>query len=107
VQVASEIGAELLIIGTHSKRSRWNSVLGGIAVQLQKYAPCPVILVSPPRGIGAVDERGGVGEQACQNRTRHAEDAAIVRVGSGIDTTEGLRLGCACTQGPRYIAANG
>lgn len=47
VQVASEIGADLLVIGSHSKRGLLDIVLGGTAQQIIKHAPCQVALVSP------------------------------------------------------------
>jgi nucleotide-binding universal stress UspA family protein len=47
VQVATEIKADLLIIGTHSKRGLFDIALGGTAQQISKQASCPVVLVSP------------------------------------------------------------
>jgi nucleotide-binding universal stress UspA family protein len=47
VKVATEIQADLLIIGTHSKRSFFDIFLGGTAQQVSKYAPCTLLLVAP------------------------------------------------------------
>jgi universal stress protein A len=47
VKVATEIQAELLIIGTHSKRSVFDIFLGGTAQYVSKCAPCTLLLVAP------------------------------------------------------------
>lgn len=49
VKVATEIQADLLIIGTHSKRGLLDIFLGGTAQQVSKQAPCTVVLVSPKK----------------------------------------------------------
>jgi nucleotide-binding universal stress UspA family protein len=53
VEVATSLKAELLIMGSHSKRGLLDIVLGGTAQQISKAAPCVVVLVSPqPEGSG-------------------------------------------------------
>jgi nucleotide-binding universal stress UspA family protein len=47
VQTATQLKADLLIIGSHSKRGLLDVVLGGTAQHVSRYAPCPVVLVSP------------------------------------------------------------
>jgi universal stress protein A len=47
VKVATEIGADLLIIGTHSKRSLLDIFLGGTAQYVSKHAPCTLLFVAP------------------------------------------------------------
>ena len=47
VQKAISIGADLLIIGSHSKRGLIDTSLGGTARQISTQAPCQVVLVSP------------------------------------------------------------
>lgn len=47
VAVAAEIHADLLILGSHSKRGLFDVALGGTAQQVTRRAPCPVVLVSP------------------------------------------------------------
>jgi nucleotide-binding universal stress UspA family protein len=47
VQVATNLKADLLILGSHSKRGLMDIALGGTAQQVGKTAPCPVVLVSP------------------------------------------------------------
>ena len=47
VQVVNDINADLLVIGSHSKRGLFNISLGGTAQQVSRRAPCPVVLVSP------------------------------------------------------------
>ena len=47
VQVAGSITADLLVIGSHSKRGILDVILGGTARQIGSRTPCPVVLVSP------------------------------------------------------------
>ena len=47
VQVAHSITADLLVIGSHSKRGILDVSLGGTARQAGSRTPCPVVLVSP------------------------------------------------------------
>src|SRR5215472_14378121 len=47
VQVATNLKADLLILGSHSKRGLMDIALGGTAQQVGKSAPCLVVLVSP------------------------------------------------------------
>ena len=49
MQVATAIQAELLILGSHSKRGLLDIALGGTAQQVSKSVPCLVVLVSPQR----------------------------------------------------------
>ena len=47
VQVATNLKADLLILGSHSKRGLMDIALGGTAQQVGKTVPCAVVLVSP------------------------------------------------------------
>jgi nucleotide-binding universal stress UspA family protein len=47
VQVAREINADILLIGTHSKRGMLDISLGGTAQQISRRAPCTVLLAAP------------------------------------------------------------
>ena len=47
VRVAQDIHADVLLLGSHSKRGLIDVTLGGTARQISSHAPCPVILVSP------------------------------------------------------------
>ena len=57
VQVATSIKAELLILGSHSKRGVLDIALGGTAQQVSKSASCLVVLVSPKREGGGGKQR--------------------------------------------------
>jgi nucleotide-binding universal stress UspA family protein len=52
VQVAISLQADLLILGSHSKRGLLDIVLGGTAQQVSKSVPCLVVLVSPKKEEG-------------------------------------------------------
>jgi nucleotide-binding universal stress UspA family protein len=47
-QVVKEVQADLLVIGSHSKRGVFDVALGGTAQHVSQHAPCTVVLVSPP-----------------------------------------------------------
>ena len=47
VRVTHDIEADLLVIGSHSKRGILDVTLGGTARQISSQAPCPLVLVSP------------------------------------------------------------
>lgn len=47
VDAANSFGADVLVIGSHSKRGVFDNALGGTAQQVSKRAPCQVVLVSP------------------------------------------------------------
>jgi nucleotide-binding universal stress UspA family protein len=64
VQVAAEINADLLIIGSHSRRRLLDISLGGAVQQISRRAPCTVLLVSPGHGVSSVTK-----EQ--EGRTEH------------------------------------
>ena len=49
VQTATEIKADALIIGSHSKRNLLDIVLGGTAKYISQHISCTVILVSPEK----------------------------------------------------------
>ena len=49
LQTATEFKADVLVIGSHSKRSFFEITLGGTAKYLSQHAPCQVVLVSPER----------------------------------------------------------
>jgi len=57
VQVATTIKADLLILGSHSKRGLMDIALGGTAQQVSKSAPCLVLLVSPKLDRGGGEPR--------------------------------------------------
>lgn len=47
VQAALSAMADLLIIGSHSKRGLFDIALGGTARQVTTHAPCTIVMVSP------------------------------------------------------------
>jgi nucleotide-binding universal stress UspA family protein len=47
VEVAHEVDADLLVIGSHSKRGLLDIALGGTARHVSGHAPCPVVMVAP------------------------------------------------------------
>jgi nucleotide-binding universal stress UspA family protein len=49
VEVAQEVGADLIVIGSHSKRGFLDIALGGTARHVSTHAPCPVVMVAPKK----------------------------------------------------------
>jgi nucleotide-binding universal stress UspA family protein len=49
VEVAQEVGADLLVIGSHSKRGFLDIALGGTARHVSEHAPCTVLMVAPKK----------------------------------------------------------
>ncbi len=50
VGTAESLGADLLVIGAHSKRSFLDVLLGGTAAYISRHPPCTVIMVQPSSG---------------------------------------------------------
>ena len=49
VQIADELKADALVIGSHSKRNFLDIALGGTAKYISQHVSCTVILVSPEK----------------------------------------------------------
>lgn len=49
VEVASEVGADLLVIGSHSKRGLLDIAVGDTARHVSTHAPCTVVMVVPKK----------------------------------------------------------
>jgi nucleotide-binding universal stress UspA family protein len=47
IEVVEQLPADVLVIGSHSKHSVLDVVLGGTAGYMSRHAPCPVIMVTP------------------------------------------------------------
>jgi nucleotide-binding universal stress UspA family protein len=46
--VAEEIGASVVVVATHGRKGVGRMVLGSVAEQVIRHAPCPVLVVKPP-----------------------------------------------------------
>jgi nucleotide-binding universal stress UspA family protein len=49
VEVASEVGADLVVIGSHSKRGLLDIALGDTARHVSSHAPCQVLMAVPKK----------------------------------------------------------
>lgn len=47
VQTAKEIGADLIVMGTHGRRGVSRALLGSVTESVVRTAPCPVLTVRP------------------------------------------------------------
>jgi len=52
VAAAKEIGADLIVMGSHSQRNIWDVFMGNTAENIARHASCPVLIVSPEAGLG-------------------------------------------------------
>lgn len=59
IAAAKEVGADLIVMGSHSQRSIWDVVLGSTTEKVTKAAPCPVLVVShlPPQSPAGEEEQ--------------------------------------------------
>lgn len=48
VEYASDIGADLIVMGTHKRRGFAHLVLGSVAESVLRHTACPVLIVGPP-----------------------------------------------------------
>lgn len=53
-QLASDLEAELVIVGTHGRKGLERLLLGSVAEAVIRVAPCPVLVVRPPRSTVTV-----------------------------------------------------
>ena len=47
IQVAKELGADLIVMGTHGRRGVTRALLGSVTEAIVRSAPCPVLTVRP------------------------------------------------------------
>lgn len=57
-QRAEELGAELVIVGSHGRTGLTRLVLGSVAERVTRLAHCPVLIVKLPVEAAAVGEAG-------------------------------------------------
>jgi nucleotide-binding universal stress UspA family protein len=55
-QLAADIEADLILVGTHSRRGLARFLLGSVAESVVRLAPCPVLVVRPRGAQSAVEE---------------------------------------------------
>jgi nucleotide-binding universal stress UspA family protein len=60
VRVASELNAELLVIGSRGRRELGSAVLGSVASELMRHAPCPLVVVPPDAALPSQLERSAI-----------------------------------------------
>ncbi len=49
IQTAKEIGADLIVMGTHGRKGLSHVVMGSVAERVAREAPCPVFIVREKR----------------------------------------------------------
>jgi nucleotide-binding universal stress UspA family protein len=59
---ARELGADLIVMGTHGRRGVSRALMGSVAEKVVRTAPCPVLTVHGPLGDEAVSRRDFIGQ---------------------------------------------
>ncbi len=86
-QLAADVDADLVVVGTHGRRGMSRLVLGSVAETTVRWAPCPVLVVRPkatpapgpaleppcPRCVEARRASGGAEFWCAQHRERHGQ----------------------------------
>jgi nucleotide-binding universal stress UspA family protein len=49
-EAAKELGADLIVMGTHGRRGFSRALLGSVAETVVRTAPCPVLTIRPHPG---------------------------------------------------------
>jgi nucleotide-binding universal stress UspA family protein len=52
-ETAEELGASVIVIATHGRKGLGHLVLGSVVERVLREAPCPVLVVKPPKQAGA------------------------------------------------------
>ena len=52
VKVAKELSVDLIVMGTHGRRGLSRVVMGSVAEDVIRHAPCPVLVVRSKQGEG-------------------------------------------------------
>ena len=53
--LAHEIGADLIVVGTHGRRGIQRMLMGSVAEKIVRYASCPVLVMRPTEGAPAIN----------------------------------------------------
>ncbi len=53
VRYAADAGIDVIVIGTHGRTGVDRLVMGSVAEKVMREAPCSVLVVKLPRGVGA------------------------------------------------------
>lgn len=56
---ARDVRADLVVVGSHGRTGVRRLVLGSVAEEVARIAPCPVLLVPPQRPEGEAEARAG------------------------------------------------
>ena len=56
-EVAEELGASVIVIATHGRKGLGHLVLGSVTERVLRNAPCPVLVVKPPKQAGSTARR--------------------------------------------------
>jgi nucleotide-binding universal stress UspA family protein len=59
LEVAKEIQADLIIMGTHGRSALGRLLMGSVAAEIVRKAPCPVLTVTAPLPLSRVNHMAG------------------------------------------------
>jgi len=64
VELAEDQGVDLIVVGTHGRRGLERLLMGSVAEQIVRKAPCPVLTVKTPLPPEVMEENGAEEEVA-------------------------------------------
>ena len=67
---AKENDASLIVIATHGRKGLTHVVLGSVAERVVRNAPCPVLVIKPPKPVVVVSKGAGRGKKKPAGRSR-------------------------------------
>ena len=67
---AKECGASVIVIATHGRKGLTHVVLGSTAERVVRSAPCPVLVIKPPKPVVTVSAAGRKTGKRATRKTR-------------------------------------
>jgi universal stress protein A len=67
---ADECGASVIVIATHGRKGLSHMVLGSVAERVVRGAPCPVLVIKPPKAAVAEPGKGRKATKRAPARTK-------------------------------------
>lgn len=60
ISAAKELRCDVIVMGSHGKSRKYQHMMGGVAAEVTRRAPCPVVAVRTPAAAAAPSPGGGM-----------------------------------------------